>query len=45
MPRIFRENGVWGQWPQPPEAILLNHRNFPSVEVQEFWYEKESPKI
>jgi len=28
----------WDQWPQPPEAISLLHRNFPSVEVQGFWY-------
>ena len=38
LPRICKKNGVWGQWPQPPEAILLLHRNFPSVEIQEFWY-------
>ena len=34
----FEKNGVWGQWPQPPEAVLIICRNFPPVEIQEFWF-------
>jgi len=28
LPRIFKKDGVWGQWPQPPEPIPLLCRSF-----------------